>query len=66
MNVTSRRVVDRIRPNGGSGHYVAVVILGAYQETVMDFIADNTGPMPFHCHQHLHMNYGFMALLGGT
>jgi hypothetical protein len=27
-----------------------------------DFIADNPGMTLFHCHQQLHMDFGFMAL----
>jgi FtsP/CotA-like multicopper oxidase with cupredoxin domain len=30
----------------------------------VDFVADNPGLTLFHCHQQLHMNFGFMALLG--
>jgi FtsP/CotA-like multicopper oxidase with cupredoxin domain len=26
-------------------------------------VADNPGPTLFHCHQQLHMDYGFMALV---
>jgi FtsP/CotA-like multicopper oxidase with cupredoxin domain len=25
-------------------------------------VADNPGPTLFHCHQQLHMDFGFMAL----
>jgi FtsP/CotA-like multicopper oxidase with cupredoxin domain len=28
----------------------------------MDFIANQRGLSLFHCHQQLHMDYGFMAL----
>ena len=27
-----------------------------------EFTADNPGPTLFHCHQQLHMDYGFMTL----
>jgi FtsP/CotA-like multicopper oxidase with cupredoxin domain len=40
-----------------------VVMLGGFQEVEMDFIADNPGDTLFHCHQQLHMDFGFMALL---
>jgi len=40
-----------------------VVMLGGFQETEFDFIADNPGPTLFHCHQQLHMDFGFMAML---
>jgi len=37
-------------------------MLGGYQEAEVDFLADNVGPTLFHCHQQLHMDFGFMAL----
>ncbi len=40
-----------------------VVMLGGFQEIEFDFVADNPGPTLFHCHQQLHMDYGFMALV---
>jgi FtsP/CotA-like multicopper oxidase with cupredoxin domain len=44
-----------------------VVMLGGYQEAEVDFVADNPGlDNPsltlFHCHQQLHMDFGFMTL----
>lgn len=39
-----------------------VVMLGGYQEVEFDFVADNPGPTLFHCHQQLHMDFGFMAM----
>jgi FtsP/CotA-like multicopper oxidase with cupredoxin domain len=39
-----------------------VVMVGGYQETEIDFLADNPGLTLFHCHQQLHMDFGFMAL----
>jgi len=39
-----------------------VVMLGGFQELSFDFIADNPGRTLFHCHQQLHMDFGFMAL----
>ena len=40
-----------------------VVMLGGYQEAEIDFVADNPGLTLFHCHQQLHMDYGFMTLM---
>ena len=40
-----------------------VVMLGGYQRYDIDFVADNPGLTLFHCHQQLHMDYGFMSLL---
>lgn len=39
-----------------------VVMLGGYQEATVDFTADNPGLTLFHCHQQLHMDFGFMTL----
>ncbi len=39
-----------------------VVMLGGYQETEISFVADNPGLTLFHCHQQLHMDFGFMTL----
>ena len=40
-----------------------VVMLGGFQEVEFDFVADNPGPTLFHCHQQLHMDFGFMAMV---
>lgn len=45
-----------------SGIMKDVVMLGGYQELEVDFVADQPGPNLFHCHQQLHMDYGFMLL----
>ena len=43
-----------------------VVMLGGYQQVEVDFVADNPGLTLFHCHQQLHMDFGFMALFDYT
>ena len=48
------------KPTGGI--LKDVVMLGGYQEAEIDFIADNPGLTLFHCHQQLHMDFGFMTL----
>jgi FtsP/CotA-like multicopper oxidase with cupredoxin domain len=45
-----------------SGVKKDVVMVGGYQEVEIDFTADNPGPTLFHCHQLLHMDFGFMTL----
>lgn len=40
-----------------------VVMVGGYQEVAFDFVADNPGMTLFHCHQQLHMDFGFMTCL---
>ncbi len=54
--------LTRIAGNPTSGVLKDVVMLGGYQEAEIDFVADNPGMTLFHCHQQLHMDYGFMAL----
>jgi FtsP/CotA-like multicopper oxidase with cupredoxin domain len=39
-----------------------VVMLGGYQEVEFQFVAESPGLSLFHCHQQLHMDFGFMAL----
>ena len=39
-----------------------VVMMGGFEEVEFDFVADNPGKTLFHCHQQLHMDFGFMAL----
>ncbi|HLH33026.1 MAG TPA: multicopper oxidase domain-containing protein [Alloacidobacterium sp.] len=45
-----------------SGLMKDVVMVGGYQEVEIDFVADNPGETLFHCHQQLHMDFGFMML----
>ena len=45
-----------------SGILKDVVMLGGYQEAEIDFVANNPGLTLFHCHQQLHMDFGFMTL----
>jgi FtsP/CotA-like multicopper oxidase with cupredoxin domain len=40
-----------------------VVVVPPRRQVDVDFVADNPGPTLFHCHQQLHMDYGFMALV---
>ena len=49
------------KPTGGV--MKDVFMLGGYQEADLDFVADNPGLTLFHCHQQLHMDFGFMTLL---
>jgi FtsP/CotA-like multicopper oxidase with cupredoxin domain len=54
--------ITHIAGKPSSGVTKDVLMLGGYQEASVDFVADNPGPTLFHCHQQLHMDYGFMAL----
>jgi FtsP/CotA-like multicopper oxidase with cupredoxin domain len=41
-------------------------MLGGFQELEVDFVADNPRLTRFHCHQQLHMDFGFMVSLLAT
>jgi FtsP/CotA-like multicopper oxidase with cupredoxin domain len=54
--------LTRIGGKETSGVMKDVVMLGGFQELEFDFVADNPGRTLIHCHQQLHMDYGFMAV----
>jgi len=54
--------LTKIAGHPTSGVLKDVVMVGGYQEAEIDFTADNPGLTLFHCHQQLHMDYGFMSL----
>lgn len=54
--------LTRIAGRPTSGMMKDVVMLGGYQEAEIDFVANNPGMTLFHCHQQLHMDFGFMCL----
>ena len=54
--------LTRIAGKPTAGVMKDVVMLGGFQELEVDFVADNPGLTLFHCHQQLHMDFGFMAL----
>jgi FtsP/CotA-like multicopper oxidase with cupredoxin domain len=54
--------LKRIAGKATSGIMKDVVMLGGYQEAEVEFVADNPGLTLFHCHQQLHMDFGFMTL----
>lgn len=45
-----------------SGVMKDMMMLGGYQEAEVDFVADDPGLTLLHCHQQLHMDFGFMTL----
>jgi len=55
--------LTRVAGQATSGVMKNVVMVGGYQEMEIDFVADNPGLTLFHCHQQLHMDFGFMALI---
>ena len=54
--------LTRVAGKPTAGIIKDVVMLGGFQEVEFDFVADNPGRTLFHCHQQLHMDFGFMAL----
>jgi FtsP/CotA-like multicopper oxidase with cupredoxin domain len=54
--------LTRIGGKATAGVVKDVVMLDGFQELEFDFTADNPGMTLFHCHQQLHMDFGFMAL----
>jgi FtsP/CotA-like multicopper oxidase with cupredoxin domain len=54
--------LTRVAGKFSAGVLKDVVMLGGFQELEFDFVADNPGLTLFHCHQQLHMDFGFMAL----
>jgi len=54
--------LTKISGKSTTGILKDVVMLGGYQEAEIDFVADNPGLTLFHCHQQLHMDFGFMSL----
>jgi len=40
-----------------------VIVVPAKKQVEADFTADNPGPTLFHCHQQLHVDYGFMTMV---
>ena len=58
----ARFQLTRIGGKATAGVIKDVVMLGGLQELEFDFVADNPGLTLFHCHQQLHMDFGFMAL----
>ena len=54
--------LTRIAGKATTGVLKDVVMLGGFQELELDFVANNPGPTLFHCHQQVHMDFGFMTL----
>ena len=54
--------LTKIAGQSTAGIMKDVVMVGGYQEAAFDFVADNPGMTLFHCHQQLHMDFGFMTL----
>ncbi len=46
-----------------SGVFKDVVVVQPKTRMEVDLVANNPGPTLFHCHQQIHMDYGFMAMM---
>jgi FtsP/CotA-like multicopper oxidase with cupredoxin domain len=59
-----RHTFELTRVNGvpTSGVRKDTVMVQPHRQIEVDFVADNPGLTLFHCHQQLHMDYGFMML----
>jgi FtsP/CotA-like multicopper oxidase with cupredoxin domain len=53
----------RISGRDTSGVRKDVVVAPAKQRTIVELVANNPGKTLFHCHQQMHMDYGFMCLM---
>jgi FtsP/CotA-like multicopper oxidase with cupredoxin domain len=55
--------VTRIGDQAMSGLMKDTINVMPLQEVAVDFVADNPGDSLMHCHQQLHMDYGFMQIV---
>lgn len=55
--------VSRVGNRQMSGLIKDTVLVMPLQEVAVDFTADNPGDSLLHCHQQLHMDYGFMQIV---
>jgi FtsP/CotA-like multicopper oxidase with cupredoxin domain len=60
-----RHTFDVVRVAGTpcSGIRKDVIVVPAWQQVEVDLTASQPGPSLFHCHQQLHMDLGFMAMM---
>jgi FtsP/CotA-like multicopper oxidase with cupredoxin domain len=60
-----RHTFELVSVNGKatSGVMKDVIVVPGFGRVEVDFVANNPGPTLFHCHQTLHMDFGFMRLL---
>jgi FtsP/CotA-like multicopper oxidase with cupredoxin domain len=54
--------ITKIHGKETSGIYKDTVLVKGFSRVDVDFFADNPGLTLFHCHQNLHMDFGFMRL----
>src|SRR5260370_35160491 len=54
--------ITKIHGKETSGIVKDTVLVKGFSRVNVDFLADNPGLTLFHCHQNLHMDFGFMRL----
>jgi FtsP/CotA-like multicopper oxidase with cupredoxin domain len=54
--------ITKIHGKETSGIFKDTVLVKGFSRVDVDFVADNPGLTLFHCHQNLHMDFGFMRL----
>jgi FtsP/CotA-like multicopper oxidase with cupredoxin domain len=54
--------MTKIHEKETSGIFKDTVLIKGFSRVDVDFVADNPGLTLFHCHQNLHMDFGFMRL----
>jgi FtsP/CotA-like multicopper oxidase with cupredoxin domain len=54
--------ITKIHGKETSGIFKDTVLTKGFSRVEVDFVADNPGLTLFHCHQNLHMDFGFMRL----
>ena len=55
--------ITRFAGKPTSDVYKDTVIVPAWREVEVDVLTSNPGPTLLHCHQQLHMDFGFMAMM---
>jgi FtsP/CotA-like multicopper oxidase with cupredoxin domain len=55
--------LTRVEGRTTSGVFKDVVVVQPKSRMEVDLVANNPGPTLFHCHQQIHMDYGFMAMM---
>jgi FtsP/CotA-like multicopper oxidase with cupredoxin domain len=55
--------ITRFDQKATAGVFKDVVMVPAWKQVEIDFVADNPGPSLFHCHNQFHMDSGFMVMV---
>ena len=54
--------LTKVHGQATAGIFKDTVLIQGFSRVEVDFVADNPGLTLFHCHQNLHMDFGFMRL----